>query len=369
MKPLRTRVLNAIREILLEIDYFPHRFKRNIKLKNPKKFLLVAHLLIGDLIVITPSIKAINEHYPDAKIDIIVPKGMKEVLSLNPRINKIYETDQKEIKQNLNFHANALKKQKYDVAIIFFEGDKPTSLLLKKAQIPIRVGCTKVGIKNGKGYYLTKKTKPDHKEKHYIYYNLDVLKTLNIIPKEIKQEIFIDKKTENKYKKLMGKGTKITIHAAPNHKTHLWENKRFAEVADNLIKTKKAKVFFTGAKKDYALNQEIISLMKKKAKNLAGTSIKDFLAIIKNSDLIISVDTSAVHVASAFNIPIIALMGAGPCKLWKPFSYKSKPIIHPQVCTECRFYKCFRKGKRNRECMKSITSKEVIDSAYNLLAK
>ncbi|MDD5178568.1 MAG: glycosyltransferase family 9 protein [Candidatus Nanoarchaeia archaeon] len=368
MKPLRTKTLDIVRNLALEINYLPYVLKKNIILNNPKKFLLVAHWLIGDLIVLTPSIRAIKDQYPDSKIDIIIPKGMKEVLSLNPNLNEIIEINKEEIEENFDWYAEKLKKNKYDVGIIFFEGDKLTSLLLKKAEIPIRVGCSNSGIRRGKGYYLTKKTKPCLKEKQYLFYNLDVLKTLNIFPKEIKAEIFVDKKTDEKYKKLMGKGLKIIIHTAPNHKTHLWDNKKFAEVADSLIETKKAKIFFTGSKKDISLNEEIISLMKNKAVNLAGNSIKDFFAIIKNSDLVISVDTGAAHVAAAFNVPLVELMGAGPYELWKPYSNNSIVIFHPEKCTECRSYKCFRKGKRNQECMNSITNEEVVNAVDKLLS-
>ncbi|MDD5254396.1 MAG: glycosyltransferase family 9 protein [Candidatus Nanoarchaeia archaeon] len=368
MKPLRTKILDFTRNLVLEIDYFPHKFKKNIILDNPKKFLLVANWLIGDLIVLTPSIKAINEQYPKAKIDIIVSKGMKDVLSLNPRINKIYEINQEEIEENQRWHSERLKDEKYDVGIIFFEGNKSTSKLLRDAGIPIRVGCSNSGIKRGKGYYLTKKTKPDWKQKQYLFYNLDVLKTLNIFPKEIKQEIFVDKETENNVKKIMGSGFKIVIHASPNHKTHEWDKKKFAELADYLIETKKAKIFFTGSSKDINSNNEIISLMKNKASNLAKNSIKDFFAVIKNSDLVITVDTAAIHIAAAFNIPLIVLMGAGPYELWRPYSNNSTTIFHPEKCTECRFYECFRKGERNMECMNSITKEEVINAVDKLLS-
>ncbi|MDD5331714.1 MAG: glycosyltransferase family 9 protein [Candidatus Nanoarchaeia archaeon] len=367
MKPLRSKLMNLLREINLELNYLPYSFRKNINLNNPKKFLIVAHWLIGDLIVLTPSIKVIKDQYPQAKIDIIISKGMKDVLSLNPNINKIFEINKKEIEENLKWYSEKLKKEKYDVGIIFFEGDKKTSRLLKEADIPIRIGCAKSGVKRGKGYYLTRKTKPDHKEKQYLFYNLDVLKTINIFPKEIKQEIFVDKKDEEKFRKIMGNKLKIVVHAVPNHKTHIWNNKRFAEVADYLIERKKAAVFFTGAKKDAPLNDEIISLMKNKAQNLAGGSIKDFFGIIKNSDLVISVDTSAMHVAATFNIPVIALMGASPYKLWKPYSNRAVTIFHPEKCTECRLYKCFRKGKRYMECMDSITKDEVIQSCDLLL--
>lgn len=364
MKPLRTKFLNLIREIALEINYLPYYFKDNLTLKDPKKFLLIADIAIGDLIAITPSIKAINEQFPNALIDIILPPSMKDVLNLNPRINHIYEIN----RQDYFSHLAEIKKENYNVAIIFFEGDKHTSNFIKQANIPLRVGCAKVGIKNGKGYYLTRKTKPVHKDKHYIFYNLDVLRTLNIYPKEIKQEIFVDKETLAKYKRIMASGLKVAIHPIPNHPNHNWDKKRFAQVADYLIEKKKAKVFFTGSDKDSEEINEILTLMNHKAVNLTTKLIKDFFAIIKNSDLVISVDTSAMHVASAFNIPIIALMGPGPFKLWKPYSRKAISLFHPEVCSECRFYNCFRKGRRNMECMKAIKVEEVINSINRIIS-
>ncbi|MBL7147229.1 MAG: glycosyltransferase family 9 protein [Nanoarchaeota archaeon] len=341
--------------------------------KNIQNILVIELLYIGDVIAITPTIRALKQKFPDAKIDVMLRPSMADVLTRNPNINKIITYDKQDFEQKFNAIVNEIKG-KYDLAILFHPGvdigNYKVSKLLKNAQIPFRIGCTKVGFLEGKGFFMHRKTKPTFRIKHKVEDNLDVIRTIGVNITDKHLELYITKQAEKyitnllKKEKINKKDFLIAIHAAPQHKTHEWIPERFANVADELIKKYKAKIIFTGSQRDVEYNQGIISLMKGKAVDLAGkTDLKQFFASIKIANLVINVDTSAMHIAAAFNKPIIALFGAGNPRIWRPYCKKSIVIFkEKESCTSCMKHKC----KKNYKCMKSITEKDVLNAVEKL---
>jgi len=379
METFTKKLSNLLRTLVWYGDYALFKAKQlftGVKPlpKNIQNILVIELLYIGDVIAITPTIRALKQRFPDAKIDVMLRPSMKDVLTGNPNINKIITCDKQDFEKEFNLLVNKLKG-KYDLAVLLHPGidigNYKVSKLLKNSGILFRIGCTKVGFLEGKGFFMHRKTKPTLKLKHKVEDNLDVVRTIgaDIIDKHL--EVYTTKEAQNYIGGLLEKEgiTKkdfiTVIHAAPQHKTHEWVVERFANVADELIKKYKTKIIFTGSQKDKAYNQEIISLMKEKALNLAGkTDINQFFALIKRADLVISVDTSAMHVAAAFGRPVIALFGAGNPKIWGSYSEKSVVIFkEKESCTSCMKHKC----EKDYKCMKSITETDVLGDVKQLL--
>ncbi len=381
MEPFTQKMLNLLRTLTWYGDYAIFNLLKTFTgTKNlPKiiKNVLVIELLyIGDIIVITPTIRALKQKFPDAKIDVMLRPSMKEGLTENPNINKIITCDKQDFEKEFDSLVNKLKG-KYDLAVLLHPGvdigNYKVSKLLKNAEIPFRIGCTKVGFLEGKGFFMHRKTKPTFELKHKVEDNLDVVRTIGVDIEDKYLELYTTKEAQRYVDNLLKKEgvTKkdfaAIIHAAPQHKTHEWIVERFANVADELIKKYKAKIIFTGSQEDKEYNQGIISLMKEKALNFAGkTDIKQFFAIIKKANLVISVDTSAMHVAAAFNKPTIALFGAGNPKIWKPYCEKAIVIFkEKESCTNCMKHKC----EKGYVCMRAITEKDVLDAVENFKKK
>ena len=381
METFTKKLTNLLRILVWYGDYAIFKtiklFTGTKKLSNNVQNILVVELLyIGDVIAITPSIRALKQRFPNVNIDIMLRPSMKGVLSGNPHINKILLYDKQDFEKRFNFIINEIKG-KYDVAVLLHPGvdigNYRISKLLKKAKIPFRIGCTKVGFLEGKGFFMHRKTKPTFRIKHKVEDNLDVVRTVSVDTLDKHLEIYTTKESDKDIDKLLKKEkiTKkdfiIAIHAAPQHRTHEWLPERFANVADELIKKYKSKIIFIGSQKNKEYNQKIINIMKNKATNLAGkTNIKQFFSAIKRASLVISVDTSAMHVAAAFDKPIVALFGAGNPRIWQPYCNKSIVIFKDkESCTSCMKHKC----KKDYRCMKNITEQNVLNGVEKLLKK
>ncbi len=359
MKKLRFRLEDKARMFVNYLDYYSFKLCHlTKKLPEINKIIVIELKYIGDIIVTTPVYSALKKRFPNAKIDVAVPKGMEDILYGNKNINKIVIMDRD----------NPQLDETYDLVVILHNGTKKICKLLKE-KVKYRIGCTRVGILEPKGYYLNRKAKPA-KWQHKIFDNLDILKTIDINVEKPKLELHVNpnarKSINEKLKKykLSSKDKIIIIHAAPQHKTHQWLPERFAELSDAL--SKKYRVIFTGAEKDKVIIEDIFSRMHNKAINLVGfTTVSELIALIERADLVISVDTGAMHISAALNKPTIALFGAGDPLIWHPFSENSKAIYKNQVCTSCMKHKC--SNKIQMECMKDITVKDVLEAIHHFL--
>lgn len=363
MKALIYKIEDVLRELAITLDYLiyiiinPFKFKRFPKKIN--KILIVELLQIGDLIVTTPTIRALREKYKEATIDILVLPKMKDVLIGNPDLDRL-------IPYSNNFLSlvKRLRQERYDLGIILHPGSLIISLALLLSRIKFRVGSAKAGVLSGKGFFLNKKIKPNLKIQHKIEDNLDVLRSIKIDTKNKNPEISATKESElnvNNFLKKYDIKDYIVMHPGANYKTHEWPIEKYAKLADTIIETHKISIIFTGSRNERILINNLMHFMDKKAYDFSGRTIKDFFSIIKNADSVITGDTSASHIASALDKPVVTLFGASNPDVWHPYTKKGKSIYKREKCTNCNKNFCFRLGDRKQECMNSITVKDVLN--------
>jgi ADP-heptose:LPS heptosyltransferase len=159
-----------------------------------------------------------------------------------------------------------------------------------------------------------------------------------------------------------------TNHPYP---TRLWPVERYAEVIDHLINKYGLKVILSGSKEEKSINDSIFSQVseknRKKVIQLDGMLEMNSLAyVLSKSKLLIGPSTCVTHIATAYDIPIVEMAGKGYLYEWHPWTSKDRYRIfyHNEVCTACNKMNC---RKKTIECMKAITSEEVINAVDSLL--
>jgi len=85
-----------------------------------------------------------------------------------------------------------------------------------------------------------------------------------------------------------------------------------------------------GSKSDYKLTPW------PSLKNLVGElSVRELLAVIKRLDLFVGVDSGPMHVAAAWNTPIVGLFGCVNPELRRPFGSIFEPVTAGVECSGC----------------------------------
>ena len=125
METIGKKIANFFRSLAWFADYglflLVNPFKFKAKPKAFKNILVVEMLYIGDVIVITPAIRALKRRYPEAKITAMVNTSMVDVISGNPNVDSIISYSPEDLNYKFSRIADSLKG-KYDLGVIFHPG-------------------------------------------------------------------------------------------------------------------------------------------------------------------------------------------------------------------------------------------------------
>ncbi|MCD6508286.1 lipopolysaccharide heptosyltransferase II [Candidatus Poribacteria bacterium] len=323
--------------------------------------ILVMHTggWIGDMVLLTPALRAIRNAYPDAHISILVNPLVEGLMSRNPYIDKVIVYDKRGEQKgmrNLLGMASALKEEGFDMAILFHPNSIRSALLAFLARIPIRVGTNT----SKRGIFLTDPI-PDESDLHEVERYLRVARIAGA--KEVNDRLeFWHGPAERSYAqyKFMQFGIRprdfvIGINPSTTWPSKAWAPENFAALADMLAEEAGARIIITGSPDDVPLAEKIEEMTRCKVINLAGrTDIFQLGAVIELCDLFISCDSGPMHIAAAVGTPTVALFGPTSPTRHRPYGQNHIVIRHPFPCSPCYRVHC-----PNNVCLSSITPSEV----------
>lgn len=289
--------------------------------KEEVKRILVPNGRIGDMVCETPFLKALHKEFPKAEIDVyldeVVAPLFKNCSYVNVILNKNKYKIIKKVKilKMLNLLYEAwTRRKKYDLYFIFTNEMRALSVLSLKILSPKYVISVyrreKFGIKKDELTIYDRYIKKAQ-SRHMRDICLSGIEAItDEIIKDRKYEICLGN-LENKYNNYFDKN-KVNIifnYLGGNFKKNL----SYLELKESCFKLLEIKEnivvhIMTLPNKYEELLKQIESWNEKRIVICSKTKdILDAAALIKYSDIMVSVDTGAVHVASAFNIPVISI--------------------------------------------------------------
>ena len=287
---------------------------------------------IGDMVVNSLMFREIKKVYPNIKIGVVARGAAIDIIKDNSNVDRIYEyyKDRKKIKDL----ALKIKEEKYDLLIDFSEMLRVNQMMLiNLCGSRFNIGLNRkewklfdLSIKSDKDFKWT-----EHITNRYLAYLVKLgLKKENI---DISYDIYL--KDEKKYKAFFNeiKESKKLIlnpYGASKHKSFSVEN---LENIINYLKNRDIAIILVYFGDKY----KELEFLEKKYKYVYMPqkieSILDTAILIKESDYVISPDTSIVHIASALNKKMITVYPPKGGKygvdhlVWAPKSEYSRVIF------------------------------------------
>jgi len=312
------------------------------------KILILRTDRIGDVVLSEPVIEVIASKFKNAKIDVALSEYSAPLLYENPHISNIYKLRSCGIKDAFNL-VNILKRNNYDLSITI--DTHPISYL-----IPFLSGI-KVRVGQGRrlwGVFLNYPVSFSrrHSNLHEVVLNQMLLKQFGHKPELKRPELYISQgEVEMAIDKIRVLGYEegkpiIIIHPCSLRSSADPPLKIYKELSE--VISSYGKVVVVGRRKFDNLD---IFRGIKGILLIDDIDIREYMAFISQATLFIGGDTGPMHIASAFNIPVIALFspirGCGP-ERWGPLSDKYiiyKPDIEEcnGKCDRCKYYNCMEK--------------------------
>ena len=161
-------------------------------------------------------------------------------------------------------------------------------------------------------------------------------------------------------------GRSRVVVICPGARSHIkrWGSEGFAVLADRLITTDRVQVIFSGEPSEGPVIHEILTAMRHKAHNAVGlTTIRQLGVLMQRARLVITNDSAALHVASALQVPTVAIFGPTDERKYGPTAPQQRTIRRRLFCAPCEQSLC----RFNHECMRFIPPEEVYEAARALL--
>ena len=316
---------------------FTKKNQSTFRVTDSKKVLILKYDRIGDMIVTTPIFRELKKSYPDISISVLASNLNKDVIKYNPYVEKIYTN----YKNNLLFDFGKLlilRWKRFDVCIELEHSVIPHAIFRLKIINPKRIiSIHKDGRYGVKGNeleiydFLTKK----ETGKHFGEIWLNTLSFFDIKYSSNKYDIFLSSIERNRAK-TFSKSIKTKIKIGINLEGSFKEKQiRPDDLEKICVSIKQTFQDITIVIVSHPNRREKTKMMISNM-NLEGVivsydtkNILDVAALINELDFIISPDTSIVHIASAFNKPIVSIHENNELSytLWHPTSSVSKTIF------------------------------------------
>lgn len=266
-----------------------------ILIKTPK--------FIGDTIMMLPALTMLQKSYPDAEISIVCNPHF-EALFRGMDIKDIYidNTRGKGRLKKTKSLLKELKKTHYDRGYLF-HNSLASALLFKLSKINTTIGYNT----DSRGFLLDKSFKLDRVLHYQNRYALLVNHTLKTPFSHLPTP-----KLHTTQQQIFTKNDQPTIGLVlGTDKGDRGYPKEQALTLSTLLAQAPYQILLLGDKHDAPSNAQYAKIMPN-AKDLSNkTDLAGFIDTIADLDLLVTIDTSAVHIASATNTPFIALIGHG----------------------------------------------------------
>ncbi|MEP6677228.1 MAG: glycosyltransferase family 9 protein [Ferruginibacter sp.] len=330
------------------------------------KFLIIRFSSIGDIVLTTPVIRCLRKKYPESEIHFLTKKSFRGIIEHNPYINKIHLLD-----GDLESVINELKEENFDYIIDLHHNLR--TMRVKKALKGIKTfSFNKLNLRKFLYTSIKINTLPDI---HIVDRYFDCIKELEVTDDGFGLDYFIPEPDKVKKEDIPVSHSAgyiaVVIGAALNTK------KLPLHKLQELCKAIDHPVILLGGKEDQANGKLIAAQDEIKIYNACGKfNLNESADLVRNAKVVITHDTGLMHIAAAFQRPIISVWGnTVPAFGMYPYYGKRSAQHYDTVeikklycrpCSKIGYDKC---PLGHFKCMEKIDVNQIIKLLRDRLSK
>jgi len=350
-------------------------------LEYVKKILILRTDGIGDLLNSTPAISVLRQNYPDSHITVLASTRNAEMLLNNLNVNEmlIYDKHKRKrcrlrlhlLRERLQFLLE-LRSKSFDLAIAMRTSSWCNSIAWFSGA-KYRVGRYQKRFKRT----LTHPHRQVYPKGtvHETVRNLELVKpicdsrnvpttfldsrlVLNLSPAE-------EQWAQNWLKQvgICAGDVLAGVHPGASSFDKIWPEPFYARVSDMLINQYGAKILILCGPSESELASNILDNMANGAIIHSPKSLRQLAALINECAFFICNDSGPMHIASALNIPTVAIFGPTDHIRWAPLNENAAIARREMPCSPCSAHKC----RREFECIKHLPVEAVWEKVKLLL--
>ena len=273
------------------------------KLESNMRILVVVLGRLGDMVLATPMFSTIKRKYPDSELFLLAGEHNHHIIKGNPNLSDIYVYEKNPIKIIKLFLK--IRRMKFDYLIDPKDHySNESSLIAKFSKAIHKIGFNK---ENTNTFDITLDNDVINYDLHFTERCLKSLKYLGVEPFSVipKPEIIVNEQIDKEItEKLNGLRDFILINTSSNSEFRMWGDENWYNFISKISQNNTLVVIYQKDRINF-----IIELLSKNIQVVVieSNNIFEAVSIIKCAKMLITPDTSLVHIASAFNVPVLGL--------------------------------------------------------------
>ena len=345
-----------------------------------RRILIRVNNWIGDVVMISPAVRAIRAHFREARIAILAKSWVLETLSGDPFYDDLIEYDDagrhRGAAGRLRLAAN-LRQRRFDLAILFQKAFDAAALAFL-AGARRRVGYAT----DGRSWLLTHALPLPPPETHHVETFLGIARALgcpiadpypsfHLRDEDRRQAAVILDRAG-----LAGQALLVAAHPGASKEPRAWHPDRFADLGRRLAGNHAARLILLGSPGERRLLERIAGGIPRDGAFIPAPdlSMKTTGALIERCHLFVGNDSGPMHVAAALGVPTVAIFGPGTPRRTSPVSARGRveAISKDYPCSPCRqdfFRECPPSPAGRPFCLEEISVEEVERAALELLER
>ncbi|MGB6065433.1 MAG: lipopolysaccharide heptosyltransferase II [Desulfomonilaceae bacterium] len=346
----------------------------------PSRIVVRGTNWVGDTVMSVPAIKKLRRIFPSTRITFWVRSGLADLVTATGVPDEVITFDGNAggpVQRPFRMRSK-LASGKFDMSVLLqnaFESAFSSWL----AGIPLRAGYPtdlRGALLNIK-IPLTRQIK----SKHQVFYYLAITKFLEVYfsdrenSPEQSPDCSIPVEQENCSRArdlIASRGARLDrpivclCPGSVNSEAKRWPGENFARLADLLSDRLGAQVVFLGSPQEKALIEGIMSTVRNpSAVHLVGSDMMTSMAVMKQSELVISNDTGSAHLAVASSTRVLTIFGPTNPGATAPYGANTHIIQGNALCAPCRHFRC---PLKDHPCMRSISPEGVLGKAEEIVS-
>jgi ADP-heptose:LPS heptosyltransferase len=260
------------------------------------KFLVIRFSSIGDIVLTTPVIRCLKQQVPNAEVHYLTKKQFGTILAANPYVDKLHVLGEEGLAPLIAL----LRQEKFDAVIDLHNN-------LRSARIKWALGVRSHSFSklNLEKWLMVKFKINRLPDVHIVDRYMQTVRGFGVENDGSGLDYFVPPEDEVNVSDLVnGNYTGLVIGAA--HATKKLPLNRLKELAGKL----EGNIILLGGKEDRGQGEEIRNVDPSRIYNACGQyNLNQSSSLVRQARLIITHDTGLMHIAAAFQRPIVSVWG------------------------------------------------------------
>jgi heptosyltransferase-1 len=343
-------------------------------MNNAPRILIIRLSALGDILHTLPAFTNLRTTFPDAKIDWLVAKQSRFLLSAVRGINEIHTLDTRallrvspdwaawrqlgKLRENLRFRS-------YDVAIDF-QGLLKTAFLCLLSGSKKRIGFSKNLAREFPAHWFYHQTLEKPQNPVHVLELNRMLAALTGAQTVSTSCDFVVSEDDTQYVNSLIKQKQlrnfIVLNPGGGWPTKRWRPENYGALAKRIHGELGFSVVVTTGPGEEGLYQTLAEHSGAATLHHFAIPFLQLIPLLKQARLLVAGDTGPFHLACALGIPVVGIFGPTSPVRNGPWSEGEEVVLHRLPCSDC--YK--RSCPTHNECM-AITEEEVFAAVVRRL--